>query len=1068
MPAAPAPTYGAPYWGYEYPQHQQHTPNTWSQSVQHPEHTNTASRVFVPVQEAPAQIGAYETSQRTTIEASNRELGNVYPSHAPIQHHQAPTESSHTQPASPARTDQNTPAPKPKRRQKNASKTASRTCLSQNPTGRVAPNAVRSTRHDLATDAEMAEFYAWTKTSEGRVAYTVMKNPYLSGGEKLLVKTLVEMGFWGVNLELNYNKHRPPGTKERNYRKLHETWGRVHDIPSVAEVMRRREADVVDLTTPASNSPSHDPNDDDDSDLEEHIVSPVAGWQKAKPLKRKSALPDVEPVVLIPDGPEEYLRLAEALRADMPTSYGKSTASDLATNLQQNMAALFKVSSARDLGKALEGNMRGMYGESGKLTLTQLNAFLAARFPQKSAAKRSKVAQKGPHTLSKQLPAPSQSHAESSSTDDLIEGVAARASAESLRDSQSETPRPPRMRLSSSQIEAAAKTANASHSSPPAPTYASSQYRTFATPPTSSQNGTLATPSSRQKTAVAATTTSNAHDSFNATSLQAPNQLHKQSTDALLQPNRQPTLPYVEPVLCKEQADLVELIVSGRNVFYTGSAGCGKSTVLKSFTQRLKEMGKDVRIVAPTGRAALDINGSTTWTFAGWTPNHMKKPIKELEKNAHGRFVNKRLRATDVLVIDEISMVENHYFERLNRILKTARGKPDKPFGGLQLVVTGDFCQLPPVKPFQFCLECGREMFRQMADTVFKCPQHGVFKEEDKWAFRSDAWEKCKFVHVNLTQIHRQSDKVFIDILQKLRIGTSLTATDQDTLMNHPSDTQNAVQLFCTHAEVKRINDSEFNHLTTRKVTYTCLDTFNWNPEHRNLEFKNQRNPVDNSLTALREHRLDPIVDLKEGMLVVLLVNLSLDEGLVNGTQGRIIGFQKQQNDDMPIAGVNLRLKSSSKKGSEPPSVPLTAPVLGGEYAALRESQIRIFITQQAATSPSSSPQWPVVRFDNGVTRTIFADCRVHELGDEEPYSLLMRTQIPLVAAWAMTIHKSQGMTLNRVIVDLAKSFEEGQEYVALSRARSLEGLRIRSLGKNMGGGNAQVRAFLWDKFGIR
>lgn len=79
---------------------------------------------------------------------------------------------------------------------------------------------------------------------------------------------------------------------------------------------------------------------------------------------------------------------------------------------------------------------------------------------------------------------------------------------------------------------------------------------------------------------------------------------------------------------------------------------------------------------------------------------------------------------------------------------------------------------------------------------------------------------------------------------------------------------------------------------------------------------------------------------------------------------------------------------------------------------------------------------------DNGTQRVISAECRVNEMGDEEPYSLLMRTQIPLVPAWAMTVHKSQGMTLNKVVVDLARSFESGQEYVALSRAISLEGLK--------------------------
>jgi hypothetical protein len=153
----------------------------------------------------------------------------------------------------------------------------------------------------------------------------------------------------------------------------------------------------------------------------------------------------------------------------------------------------------------------------------------------------------------------------------------------------------------------------------------------------------------------------------------------------------------IEPDLCPEQQALADLILEGKNVFYTGSAGCGKSTVLKAFVRDLKAAGKEVRIVAPTGKAALEVNGTTYFTFAGWVPSHFKKPLKELRKGAHQTWVNKRMRNVDVLIIDEISMLENHIFERLNEVMKEARGS-HAAFGGVQIVVTGDFCQLPPVK----------------------------------------------------------------------------------------------------------------------------------------------------------------------------------------------------------------------------------------------------------------------------------------------------------------------------------------------------------------------------------
>ena len=115
----------------------------------------------------------------------------------------------------------------------------------------------------------------------------------------------------------------------------------------------------------------------------------------------------------------------------------------------------------------------------------------------------------------------------------------------------------------------------------------------------------------------------------------------------------------------------------------------------------------------------------------------------------------------------------------------------------------------------------------------------------------------------------------------------------------------------------------------------------------------------------------------------------------------------------------------------------------------------------------AAKQDWPVVEFTNGVKRPIYAHCGVNELGTERPFSLLARTQIPLLASWAITVHKSQGMTLSRVIVDLHNRFETGQMYVALSRAKSLEGLKVLRLPQRPEiGGNEEVHQFLKEKFG--
>lgn len=113
--------------------------------------------------------------------------------------------------------------------------------------------------------------------------------------------------------------------------------------------------------------------------------------------------------------------------------------------------------------------------------------------------------------------------------------------------------------------------------------------------------------------------------------------------------------PVTEPSLCPEQAHIVGLALQGHNIFYTGSAGCGKSTVLSAIKAKLKAAGKTVEVLAPTGKVALHIGGKTTWTFAGWTPDAHKKKIEVLKKNATGMKTWQRFKRTDVIIFDEIS-----------------------------------------------------------------------------------------------------------------------------------------------------------------------------------------------------------------------------------------------------------------------------------------------------------------------------------------------------------------------------------------------------------------------------
>ena len=171
-----------------------------------------------------------------------------------------------------------------------------------------------------------------------------------------------------------------------------------------------------------------------------------------------------------------------------------------------------------------------------------------------------------------------------------------------------------------------------------------------------------------------------------------------------------------EPPSTPEQQRVLDTVMEGRNVFFTGSAGTGKTTTMRHLIRRLKAGNKKVDIIAPTGRSALAIGGTTDFTYARWIPDLFRRPLTELESRANGKVIWKRLNATQVLIVDEVSLIENLRFERLNRIMKAARHS-DLPFGGVQLIVTGDWCQLPPIKPFQYCITCGHELETSLAES---------------------------------------------------------------------------------------------------------------------------------------------------------------------------------------------------------------------------------------------------------------------------------------------------------------------------------------------------------------
>jgi len=510
-------------------------------------------------------------------------------------------------------------------------------------------------------------------------------------------------------------------------------------------------------------------------------------------------------------------------------------------------------------------------------------------------------------------------------------------------------------------------------------------------------------------------------------------------------------------VLNEEQQALVDLVLSGQNVFYTGSAGTGKSATLHHFVAALRAQGKRVAVVSPSGIAALNVNGETYFTFAGWTPDSKKKSIKVLEQEAKSKQRWQRLYHTDVLVIDEISMMEAHQFQRLDCVCRAARvpreldqgltsvHDPNLPFGGIQVVVTGDFCQLPPVCPFSTCFPCGKELPRRGPKECSKCGL--VFLLQDQWPFRSPTWESCSFVCVRLKKIYRQSDPTFINILDTLSSGKLPTLAQLDILLNHACDVTDAVRLFPRNAEADRINREALASIPNEPTrNFHCHDGFQENGElHPYLRSRGDlEGPGNITRKGCKDHRFQSHLEMKVGMLVMLVANINIEAGLVNGSQGRLVSFKRYDPDTFEL------------------------PSAMGEVAEYREDQVQKWIGRQERID-GEKMFYPVVRFANGLLRTIYPVCQVSLLGDKEPYSKLSRTQVPLIPAWAITIHKSQGLTMDKVIVNLDANFEREMVYAALSRARSLRGLRIDSEDRlqvlrdpeRLGGANRVVQAFM-------
>ncbi|XP_074732407.1 ATP-dependent DNA helicase PIF1 [Strix uralensis] len=387
--------------------------------------------------------------------------------------------------------------------------------------------------------------------------------------------------------------------------------------------------------------------------------------------------------------------------------------------------------------------------------------------------------------------------------------------------------------------------------------------------------------------------------------------------------------------LSAEQEAVLDAVRSGKSIFFTGCAGTGKSFLLKKIVGSLPP--KSTYATASTGVAACHIGGTTLHAFAGIGSG--KASLEQCIQLAERPGVRQHWLACQHLIIDEISMVDGKFFDRLEAVARAVR-KRDEPFGGIQLIICGDFLQLPPV-----------------------CKAN----EETKFCFQAKSWRKCIHINMELTEVRRQTDKTFVSLLSAVRLGRcteEVTRQLMQTAANRSERDGILATRLCTHKDdVEITNERRLQQLSGEVHTFEALDS-----DPMLVKLIDAQCPVGGR------------VELKLGAQVMLAKNLDVSQGLVNGARGVVVGFESEQ------------------KGL------------------------------------------PKVRFLCGVTQVIKMEKWVFK-GPSGVH--LSRQQLPLKLAWAISIHKSQGMSLDCVEISLSRVFESGQAYVALSRARSLAGLRV-------------------------
>lgn len=379
------------------------------------------------------------------------------------------------------------------------------------------------------------------------------------------------------------------------------------------------------------------------------------------------------------------------------------------------------------------------------------------------------------------------------------------------------------------------------------------------------------------------------------------------------------------------QETALEILKKDGNVFLTGQPGTGKSYLVNQYVNWLLDNGKIPTVTASTGIAAVHVGGTTLHSWAGVRDDN-SLTAEDMDDILENDYVRRRICQTEILIIDEISMVSAKLLNVISKLAMIARGNMT-PFGGIKVVAVGDFFQLPPVK--------------------------GDF------AFESETWKQANFTVCYLHEQHRQSEQVFNDILTNIRAGFLHEDQKQiirSRVIEDVSKLENVIRIETHNVNVDNINDMKLTRHEGVPQTYVMTDSGN-----------------ELAIKALKKNCLSPErLTLKVGVPVLLTRN-DVDKRYVNGSQGIVTALYPNSVKVELRNGLEVELETQKWERCE----------------------------------------------GYGANKKVIASI----------------SQIPLKLAYAITTHKSQGMTLDAAVIDVTKAFAPGQAYVAVSRVKSLEGL---------------------------